>query len=272
MPPDRLHFTDYQATFAARIRDPQGAPRPAGVPEKRMRVYEALLFNNLENFLLACYPVTRQILGARTWRQTLRRFFSTHRCHSPLFRDIPKAFLDWMQQRGAALFPKRPFLAEFMHYEWLELAVSVSPEEADPAAIDADGDLLLGRPALHPSARLACYRYPVHRIGPAWQPDSAQAAMPRHCYLLFRAQGDELDGPDDVRFILLNPLAARLLQRLLEQPLGGRQALTHLFAERDAVNSSGHVPNQYGAFVQAGGELLQQLRAQGALLGTWREK
>ena len=65
MSPEAMAFTDYQAAFAARIRDPKHAPRPPGAPAKRMRVYEELLFNNLENFLLACYPITRKLLGAR---------------------------------------------------------------------------------------------------------------------------------------------------------------------------------------------------------------
>ena len=254
MSPEAMAFTDYQAAFAARIRDPKHAPRPPGAPAKRMRVYEELLFNNLENFLLACYPITRKLLGARVWKQTARRFFSEHRCHSPLFRDIPKAFLDWMEAGGAALFPALPFLAEFMHYEWLELSVSVTPEEPDPAAIEPNGDLLTGRPALNPTAHLACYRYPVHRIGPRFKPGAPDAEA--YCFLLFR------DASDEVRFILLNPLSAQLLNLLREHQPSGHEALAHLAAQTD--------PNQYDRLVQAGGGLLRELRDQGALLGTWR--
>lgn len=255
MSPEPMHFSDYQAAFAARIRDPKQARRPPGAPAKRMRVYEELLFNNLESFLLACYPITRKILGARAWKQTVRRFFSEHRCHSPLFRDIPKAFLDWVETRHTSLFPARPFLAEFMHYEWLELSVSVTPDEPDPAAVDPDGDLLRGRPALHPTARVACYHYPVHRIGPRFKPAAPDTEA--HCYLLFR------DASDDLRFMLLNPLSARLVTLLGKHQPSGREALAHLAGQTD--------PNQYARLVQAGGDLLRELRDQGALLGTWRE-
>lgn len=255
MSPEPMSFSDYQAAFAARIRNPKQAPRPPGAPPRRMRVYEELLFNNLESFLLACYPITRKILGARAWKHALRCFFSEHRCHSPLFRDIPKAFLDWMQAGGTALFPALPFLVEFMHYEWLELSVSVTPDEADPAAVDPDGDLLRGRPALHPTARVACYHYPVHRIGPRFKP--AAPGTETHCYLLFR------DASDDVRFMLLNPLSARLVTLLGNHQPSGREALAHLAGQTD--------PDQYDRLVQAGGDLLRELRDQGALLGTWRE-
>lgn len=268
MPPETQHFTamhfsDYQAAFAARIRDPKQSARPPGATARRMRVYEELLFNNLEDFLLSCFPITRKLLGKRVWRQTVRRFFSQHSSHSPLFRDIPKAFLDWMFTHGAAVFPTLPFLPEFMHYEWLELSVSITPEAIDPSAIDTQGDLLRGRPALHPTARQACYAYPVHQIGPRFKPAAADGKT--WCYLLFRDEGLENDdggGRDEVRFILLNPLTARLLALLRDQQPSGNEALAHLAGQND--------PAQYPAFVQYGGELLRDLRAQGALIGTWR--
>lgn len=159
-----------------------------------------------------------------------------------------------MEERGAELFPAMPFLAEFMHYEWLELAVSVSPDEPDLAAVESDGDLLQGRPALNPSARLACYHYPVHHIGPRYQPGAPDTQA--HCYLLFR------DETDAVRFIQLNPLSARLLELLREDRPSGRAALVNLAGQMD--------PAQYERFIQAGGDLLRDLRDQGALLGTWR--
>lgn len=258
MSPDAMHFTDYQTAFAARLRDPKGAPHPPGAPRRRMRVYEELLFNNLEGFLLACYPVTRKILGARAWKRTARRFFSEHSCHSPLFRDIPKAFLDWMEKRGASLFPAMPFISEFMHYEWLELAVSIAPGQPDLTLIDPDGDLLRGRPVLNSSARLACYRYPVHRIGPRFKP--THPGPIEHCYLLFR---DERETDfDHVRFIQLNPLAVRLLSMLRDHQPSGREALAILAAQTQ--------PEQYETLLGAGHALLESLRVQGAVLGTWR--
>ena len=256
MPPEALSLADYQSTFAARIRDPRAAPLPPGASARRMRVYQDLLFNNLQGFLLACYPVTRKILGARAWQRTTRRFFAEHRAHSPLFRDIPRAFLDWLAPRADALFPELPFLAEFMHYEWLELAVSIAPEDTGARAIDPAGDLMRGRPALNPTARLACYRFPMHRVGPRCKPAAADGKT--HCYLLFRA-------PDDaVRFIRLEPLAARLLDLLRAQRPSGREALAHLAAQT--------APDAYDTLLRAGAGLLEQLRAQGALIGTWRDE
>lgn len=256
MRPEIATFTDWQAAFAARIRDPRNARLPPGAPARRMRAYEELLFNNLDGFLVAAYPITHRLLGKRAWKNTVRRFFVRHHCHSPLFRDIPKAFLDWMNDEAESLFPELPFLTEFMHYEWLELAVSIAPEEIDPAQIDPGGDLLLGRPALAPSARLACYRYPVHRIGPRFRPTVPDEAF--NCYLLFR------DATDTVRFIALNPLSARLLAMIRDHQPSGREALAHLAGQT--------APELYETYIAAGRALLADLRAQGALLGTWRQK
>lgn len=257
MSPDARGLAAYQQAFAVRIRAPRQAPRPAGVPARRMRVYEELLHNNLEGFLLACYPVSRRLLGARAWRRAVGRFFAEGRSPSPLFRDIPKAFLDWIAAQGEGAFAGLPFLAELMHYEWLELAVSIAPWEIDPVIVDPRGDLLAGRPVLHPSARQARYRYPVHRLGPRFKPQAPDGL--EHGYLLFR---DDADARDAVRFLLLNPLATRLLARMGEHPETGRQALEALAAETRTPHLE--------AFVEAGGELLAGLREQGALIGTWR--
>ncbi|HEY9197926.1 MAG TPA: putative DNA-binding domain-containing protein [Gammaproteobacteria bacterium] len=245
-------FRAFQAAFAARIRDPHAQPRPPGVPARRMRVYQELLFNNLEGFLLACFPITRKLLGARAWRRTVRRFFAEHRCASPLFRDIPAGFLAWMETRSAALFPERPYLYEFMHYEWLELAVSI--DAADCAEnIDAQGDILAEHPVLNPTARLARYRHPVHRIGPRYR--CAAPADTEHVYLVYR------DTADAVRFVLLNPVSMRLLELLRDTRLTGHAALLRIAQEL-------HLDAQTA--VAAGRALLEDLRRAGALSGTWR--
>ena len=147
---DHGGLKEFQSAFAARIRNPEGEPLPEGIPEQRMRVYVELLFNNLEGFLLACYPITHQLLGKK-WNGILRQFFIEHRCESPLFRAIPREFLDWMKDKATERFSAMPFLYEFMHYEWLEMAVSIAPDKIDSCLIDPHGDLLSGRPILNPA-------------------------------------------------------------------------------------------------------------------------
>jgi len=242
----------YQAAFAARIRDPDGQPTPRGVDPRRMRVYEELLFNNLDGFLRPCYPVTREILGERAWQETVRSFFVEHRCQATLFRDIPGEFLGWMEKRAEDLFPERPFLYEFMHYEWLEMIVSFCTDEVACKTPDPDGDLLSAVPILDCSVRLACYQYPVHRIGPDFQPREADGQQ--YCFLVFR------NSDDAVRFIVLNPVAARMVELLAQGRFCGLDVLLQIAREL------GHQDAAY--VVETGRKLLADLRRTGVIVGA----
>jgi hypothetical protein len=222
-------FMAFQAGFAARIRDPDNQPNPLGVGPRRMRVYEDLLFNNLNGFLRACFPLTCDVLGEPAWCGTVRRFFAEHRCHAPLFRDISGEFLGWMDTRVATLFPEHPWLHEFMHYEWLEMVVSICPDAEANSAVDPDGDLLAGVPVLDRTARLVCYHYPVHRIGPDFRPTESDRQL--HCFLVFR------DSNDSVRFMMLNPVTARLVELLSDGRISGHLALMRIARELGHVNT-----------------------------------
>jgi len=252
--PDAAGLRAFQAAFAARIRDPRDKPRLQGIPARRMRVYEQLLFNNLDGFLRAAFPITYELLGMQAWRGTARRFFAEHRCRAPLFRDLPREFLDWMEPRAATLFPDRPCLYAFMHYEWLELDVAICPDESATGDIDPLGDLLTGVPVLEPAARLARYHYPVHRIGPGFEPTAPDSRT--YCFLVFR------DGDDAVRFISLNAVSARLVEILVDGHVSGRSAMqqvAHEFGLTDAER-----------VIEAGSTLLTKLRLAGAVSGIRR--
>jgi hypothetical protein len=252
--PEGAGFQQFQAGFAARIRDPEGAPLPDQVPERRMRAYEELVFNNIEGFLLSCYPITRKLLDDELWNEIVRRFVIEHRCATPLFREIPREFLNWLDGKFGELFPSMPFLQEFMHYEWLELAVSVTSDEIDLKQTDASGDFLDAVPVLNPTTRLACYHFPVHLIGPEFQPQQSDGEL--HCYLLYR------DVEDEVQFIQLNPVSARLMELLQQQDINGREALLQIAQE---INNQ-----EPEALIIAGGEQLKQLLQAGVLLGFRR--
>lgn len=249
--PESGEFQQFQARFAARIRDPQGAPLPDRVPQRRMQAYEELVFNNIEGFLLSCYPITRKLLDDELWSRVVRRFVIEHRCATPLFREIPKEFLDWLDGKFEEFFPSMPFLQEFMHYEWLELAVSIASDELDFKQIEAAGDYLDGVPTVNPTAQLACYHYPVHQIGPELQPQQSDGQT--YCYLLYR------DMDDQVQFIQLNPVTGRLVELLQQQEICGREALLQIARE---INNQ-----EPEALIVAGGEQLEQLHQAGVLLG-----
>ncbi|GHH48574.1 HvfC family RiPP maturation protein [[Pseudomonas] boreopolis] len=236
------------AGFAAHLRDPAHAPAPAGMDPRRLQVYRELYLNNLESLLSGNFPVLRRTLGDAAWRRLCDDFARDHRARSPLFTEIGREFLDYLDERDPAALP--PWLPELAHYEWIELDLLLDGAPLPPHL--PDGDLLAGTPVPSPAVRLLGYRWPVHRIGPDFQPE---APPPAPTWLLAHRR----DG--QVRFAELSPLAARLVALLGEAGAGsGRRTLERLAAEAGASARE--------AFLQDGAQLLYRLREQGTILGT----
>ncbi|RDZ28991.1 DNA-binding domain-containing protein [Lysobacter silvisoli] len=244
--PARLRAQQFELT--RHLRDPSASPAPSGIEERRLEIYRGLLFNNVLGLLSGNFPVIAELLGEDDWATLVRDFYRDHRCHTPLFPELAREFLRYLEDRDTLPYA---FLPELAHYEWVELALQMS--EAQPAdAIDGGADLLEAAPALSPLAWALAYAWPVHRIGPDYRPD---APPPQPTLLLLRREAD-----GEVRFSELSPLAYRLIERLSESPqLSGREQLRALAAEAGSDDVEG--------FVIQGHALLQQMRASGAILG-----
>jgi len=248
-------FQAYQFEFTRHIRDPKANARPKGASAQRMNVYNELLYNNLEGFLLACFPVLRSLLSDRKWAKLVREFFAEHRCHTPFFRQIPDEFVQYLQSERGVRAGDPPFMPELAHYEWIELVLSVSNKEAALDRIDPHGDLASGRPAFNPVLALLQYAYPVQRIGPHHKPRTPPA-QPTYL-LVFR------DQEFAVEFIELNPVSARLIDLLQSSKRSGEKLLKKVAKELK------HPDPQ--VVLQGGLDILRELRAAGAILGTWRQ-
>jgi len=242
-------FQRYQKAFCAHARSPSLNPRPAGVSAKRIGVYAQLLFNNMESTLSGCFPVCKKVLGVRKWNRLVRDFFAGHRCATPLFRQIPEEFLQWLQHTKPAGVP--PFMPQLAHYEWAELAVAVA-DTSMPAGWSAGGDMLEGKPVLTPALMLLRYDWPVQRISPRFKP--IQPLTEPICLLVFR------DAADEVRFIELNPVSARLVELLQEGNRTGREALMSI------AQALRHPDAEQ--VVTFGAQVLADLNALDAILGA----
>jgi hypothetical protein len=218
-----------------------------------MKIYNELLYNNLEGFLLACFPVLRKVLGQRKWAKLVRDFFSTHRSHTPFFRQIPDEFIHYLKNERVVQPEDPDFMQDLAHYEWVELMLSVSNKEIDFSLIDPHGDMISGRPALNPLLSLQSYHYPVHRIGPRYKP-TVERKEETHFAILRNAE-------DEVKFILLNPVSLHLLLLLQSTKLNGEAALLQIAAE---------LKHPDPAVVLAGGrEVMQSLYEAQVILGVW---
>lgn len=238
----------FQRAFAAHLRNPDINPPPAGVDVERAGIYVELLFNNVEDFLSGCFPVLRSILDDATWKTLVRQFYAGHACTTPYFREIPAEFVQWLSSTN--LSPPLPaFTLELAHYEWVEISLLLDDSVIDWQHIDTNGDLLEGIPALNPVMLLQSYQYPVHRINPAYQPETPE---PTHL-LLLRNRHNVLD------FVVLNAVTARFIQ-LLQAEFSGRAAINCIAEEIQHSDLT--------QLLQFGLQLLTQFKHQDVLLGA----
>jgi hypothetical protein len=245
--PDTLH--DQLMRMANHVRDPQHHAPPPGIEARRLAVYRQLFFGNVESLLAGSFPVIRASLGTPRWRALVEAFYADYRSHTPLFTELAGEFVAFLEQGVNVAHPMPPWLAELAHYEWVEGELLLSDSRDPPH--DPEGDLLEGIPLLSPLAWPLAYRWPVSDIGPDYQPYEAPA-QPN--LLLVRRDADL-----QVRFSRLAPLAHALLASLQAHHWTGRQHLERL-SEAVAVDSATLLPQ--------GLALLENLRAQGVLLGT----
>jgi uncharacterized protein len=193
---------DSQLAMARYLRNPATAPPPSGIEQRRLKIYEDLVYNNIEGFVSGGFPVLRSLYGDTGWHELVRAFINRHRCHSPYFLEISREFLEYLAQEHSMRDCDPPFVAELAHYEWVELALDVSAEVLPPESPPQDDPLAMV-PVLSPLAWLLSYHYPVHRIGPAFRPTEPGGPV---FLLVYR------DREERVRFVELNAATARLLE------------------------------------------------------------
>ncbi len=250
---DELRLDELQRRFAAHLRDPARAPAPEGIEDRRLQIYRELFFNNVAGLLAGTFPVLREILGPERWGRLARDFYRDHHCHTPLFLEIPREFVDYLGEEREAQSDDPPFLYELAHYEWVELALAVDEQDLMTVNADPAGDLLAGVPVLSPLAWPLAYRFPVHRLAPQYQP--AEPPAEPSFYVARR------DRRDQVGFMQVNAVTLRLVERLQAQDeLTGAAQLEALADE---------LPQLERAAVRAGGAAaLRDLLEADVLVGT----
>lgn len=246
-------FRAKQYAFAAHLRNPQANAAPEGIEDRRLAIYRDLFFNNIQSLLAGTFPVLHRILGKDRWAALIRDFYHRHVSHTPIFMEIPQEFLAWLAEEFENGGSWPGFMPELAHYEWVELDVSVDQHEIDAEAFDPDGNLIDNVPVISPVARPLAYRYPVHRIGPEFQPE-APGETPT--FLVVYRKRD-----DTVGFTEINAVTAWLLELLQQQEdMSGRELLVRIANEIGRADSE--------AVIRAGSEILESLKANDVVLGT----
>jgi uncharacterized protein len=203
-----VDFKAKQLEFTRYIRNPETQPVPNDVKPERMEMYRDLMFNNIDGFLSSNFPVIKKILDDQQWFELAQDFFSSHRCKTPYFSEIAEEFLEYLENErdNEADFP---FLLELAHYEWVEMALSISKEEVGFSRLQPDDSLLQSTIKLSPLAWPLVYQYPVQLIYPEFLPVAPQE---QPVFLVAYRNEDE-----DVKFLEINPMTYRLLELIQEQ-------------------------------------------------------
>jgi len=213
-------FQAYQTAFTAHLRQPALHAKPAGLNDKRMRIYREIVFNNFLASIRACFPVLHEILGKRRFSTLVRQCFYSQHFNSPLFRDIPGSFVAFLQTQTVADLPA--YTAQLAHYEWIELHLSQQIETIAPVFSSepiADGQALLQRVVrLCDVHQLLHYDYAVHQLSKKRSSAEAIATF----LLVYRTPEFK------VRFIQLNAITYQLLQQLHTQTATAHQHLLQL--------------------------------------------
>jgi uncharacterized protein len=248
MPDAALHaLHQLQFALTAHLREPERHPPPGDVPPERLALYRELLYHNVESFLAASFPVLRASLDPDQWQALAEGFFREHRSKSPYPGEIGEEFLQYLQQERANCDDDPAYLLELAHYEWVELALMIGEAEVPDEAQSLLQDPWNQRIVLSELAWPLAYRFPVQRIGPAFNP----IEPPTEATLLLVYRGRD----DRVRFLEVGVLAYRLLVLLQQQgPLKGWAAFEELTA---AGSDPSHQPQVV--------ELLRDLAARGII-------
>ena len=247
-------FQDKQYAFAAHIRDPENVAAPADIEDRRMGVYRELFFNNLRSLLSNMFPVLRKLYSPAAWAKIIRQFMVVHRATTPYFLQLPREFLAFLQDEYETQEDDFPFLLELAHYEYVELALSISEASNNMDGVDPDADLRANVPVKSELAWAFAYQYPVHRIDADFQPDQPDDTP---TYLaVYRGTNDK------VGFLQLNPMTAGLLDAIdnNDQQLNGESLLRNLAKQTNYPDVE--------AFVAHGAVALEEMRQLEILTGA----
>ena len=239
-----LDFQQYQLEFTAHIRNPRLHAKPAQVNEKRMAVYRDAVFNNIFASISACFPVCQKMIGVRAWRKLNRDFVANYAATSPIFKEIPYQFLQFLNTKTDLPV----YFQQLAHYEWVELAVS--NQITYLPKLSAHVNFLDEMPVLAPAHQLLQYDYPVHKISARFK----STVIEKVYLLVYR------NSAFKVKFIELNAITFKLLYLINQNKLSGKQALMKLEDELEQVDTQ--ILLKYGL------SILSDLASQEAIVGS----
>ncbi|HVK65521.1 MAG TPA: putative DNA-binding domain-containing protein [Polyangium sp.] len=191
----RAAIAEVAATFAAVV---QGPPT-----ETRLGVYRSLVRRGIVGAVRAQMPRTAAALGAR-FEATVDLWLDEALPRSPYLRDAAAELVGWAGARWATEPAVPPWIPDLARHEVARFEVAAAASTGEPSGLllALDRAVVFGG-----AARVVRYTWAVHRLpeDTSGEPQEEPTAL-----LLYR------DGAHEVRCLVLSPLAAAILTRLLE--------------------------------------------------------
>jgi hypothetical protein len=172
---------------------------------ERLSVYRSLVRKRLRDAVELAIPRVVARLGA-LFDEWFDRFLAERGPRSHYLRDVTTEFLDFLTPLAPSDARLPPWTLDLARHEALDIVVGSLAETAPAGtpALDPDRGLVFSA-----TARIVRYAFAVHRSS-AEPGDRSEPARARTALLVYRSP------EHDVRYLELTPLAAAILERLLE--------------------------------------------------------
>lgn len=226
-----------QRQFANYIRDPASNSLPAGIEQRRMDIYKRLFFNNLASFCSKAFKSFRPFIDDDKWNSLIRDFMREHACASPYFKDIPLAFVEYLDSSDMEM-NEYPFMREMCHLDAMRMQLRLAPDA--PRCKNLDINDHATHISLSSTVRLLSYEWPVQNITPStWS-----GTRPNHPTWLIAYR----DRNDTVDVLVTNVHTFRMLE-VLETPQT-LEALSTQLSEEFSI-AAGSLAKQLVPTIQA---------------------
>ncbi len=191
------------------------------------QIYHRLLRANLTEVLNGVYTRTIQALGLEFWNILIDRFFERYEAKTRYFYELPDEFLAFLWQ-NKGLYRDRPWLFALAHFEWMELALTVSTEVlAEKSRVSYSKSLSF---KLSPLAHYCEYEYAVY------PGDSAYKALAKRAQtwqgLVYRNREHQ------VRWFELDAWTVRIIQQFNVHGTMREDDLVHALIQQTPDHSS----------------------------------
>jgi hypothetical protein len=174
---------------------------------ERFFLYRQLVYGRFFGALEASIPLTIARIGTDLVTRELREFISQRATKSRYMRDITPEFLAFVEDRWRERGLVSDGLIELARHELLTIEIAAAPDDETKSSIDEVN--LETRFRFRQSTKLVHYAYAVHVL----PEDEADRTMPerRDSWVLGYRDDDHR-----VRFLELTPLAAAVVERLMQ--------------------------------------------------------